>query len=312
MLTVPTRHPNVPQRRTALGERQKKVQLKRGIYTVERGESFAIPVDKLSEPTVFLNREMWRWHPVEGVHRPGVQFQAPRSNVQRKALTWLRDHVSEKIPYLYYMAVLGHDVHVSTWGELYGEHWHKGWADPFSGMMEPAPTRDFQTLHDTHWVRHECDLPVCPSTWGSWDKVKAQLQGARGFTENLGFLSGAKVTDAFVSEEIDELVSTSGTEYADFDSHEVGTDNTAEDNDHTALQATTGIARAAGTPTDSDPIYQSVASITADATESFEEHGLFNNTSGASMMDRNLTGGQSVTSSDVVQYTYQLTKAPEA
>ncbi|KKL24278.1 hypothetical protein LCGC14_2416890, partial [marine sediment metagenome] len=52
--------------------------------------------------------------------------------------------------------------------------------------------------------------------------------------------------------------------------------------------------------------------ITADATETWEEEGLFNNTAGAALMDRSLTGGQAVNSSDQVEYTYELTKNPEA
>ena len=133
-----------------------------------------------------------------------------------------------------------------------------------------------------------------------------------GFTENCGWVSGGKVTDAFVSEVIDELVSTAGTEFADFDFHEVGTSAQGEDNNDTALIATTGIARATGAPTDSDPIYQNVGTITADATETFEEHGLFNNVSGAALLDRSTTGGQAVTSSDQVEYTHQTTINPEA
>jgi hypothetical protein len=178
-----------------------------------------------------------------------------------------------------------------------------------AGPLDPA----FATLFATHWVAHECDLPACPaSLFGSQEQALALLGGQMGFVEDLGFLSAGKVTDAFVSEEIDELVSTTGSEYADFDNHEVGTSSQAESNDDTALIATSGIARAAGTPTDSDPIYQNVGTITADASETWEEHGLFNNTTGVALMDRSLTGGQAVVSSDQVQYTYQLTKNPEA
>lgn len=117
------------------------------------------------------------------------------------------------------------------------------------------------------------------------------LLNLEGFTENLGLLSAGLVTTAIVSEEIDELVSAASSEYADFDFAEIGTNPAAENNTHTALQTSSGIARVAGTPTDSDPIFPSVATITADATESWEEHGIFNNLTGAAMMDRSLTGG---------------------
>jgi len=310
-MKVSTRHPNVPDRALPLTEQRAEVQRNRGLYVVERGETFALPVDRLSEPTVFLQRELWR-KSKQGVHRPGVKFAPLQFGFQRKALEFLRDHVNASIPHLYYLATLGHDLHVSTWGNLFAKHWHAGWANPFTGKVVPAIEQSFATLRDTHFVPHACDLPSCPASWGSWDSVLRMLQGRGGFVENLGWLSGAKVTDAFVSEEIDELVSAVGTEYADFDSHEVGTSAQAEDNNDTALIATSGIARAAGTPTDADPIYRSVATVTADATETWEEHGLFNNTTGAALMDRSLTGGQSVNSSDQVSYTYELTKAAEA
>lgn len=309
MVQTAKRHPFVKFRKLALSEPQRDVQQKKGLFVTERGEPFAIPVDKLAEPRVFLNRRLWRNDATHGVHRPGVKFQPTHFTFQKKALAWLGKHVHKDIPYWYYLATLGHDLHVSTWGELYGRHWHQGWANPFEPERLEAPLDPtFESLFKTHWVEHECDLPVCVRDMGL---TLPLLQSLRGFTENLGLLASAKVTDAFVSEEIDELVSATGTEYADFDSHEVGTDNTAEDNNDTALGAA-ALARVSGTPTDSDPIYQNVGTITADTTETWEEHGLFNNTTGAALMDRSLTGGQSVENTDQVEYTYQLTKAPES
>lgn len=278
---IPSRMPVVPHRRLALTEEQARLQRQRGLYTVHRGEAVPIPFDHHTRPQVFLDRELWRQDSVHGIYRPGVKFHPPGTHVQKRVLTWLRDHVHQDIPYWYYLAVLGHDLHVSTWGDLYAKHWHVGWTNPFNPEQMDEP-------------------------------LDRSQDGLLGFTENLGWLSGGKVSDAFVSEEIDELVSTTSTEYADFDFHEVGTSTQAENNNDTALIATSGITRVTGTPTDSDPIYQNVATITADATESWEEHGLFNNSSGATLMDRSLTGGQSVDSGHQVTYTYQLTKNPEA
>lgn len=292
MIKAPSRHPIVPFRQLALSEERYETQLQRGLYTVERGEPLALPLDHIHRPTVYLNRELWR-HDERGTYRPGVRFEPTRFTFQKKALEWLRDNVHKDIPYWYYLATLGHDLHVSTFADLFAVHWHRGWADPFSGAMQRPLDPTWET-----WVKTHPDWPI--------------PQGALGFVENLGWLSGAKVTDIFVSEEIDELVSTTGTEYADFDFHEVGTSTQAENNNDTALITTTGIARATGTPTDADPIYQNVGTITADTTETWQEHGLFNNSTGAALMDRSLTGGQSVNSSDQVQYTYQLTKNPEA
>jgi hypothetical protein len=313
MNKLPSRHPNVEHRRLALTERDAESQIRKGLYVVERGERFAVPVDSVRDRRTYHGRTLWAV--TDGrVHRPGVRFTARGSTWQRKTLAFLRDHVHKDVPYWYYMAMLGHDLHVSTYGNLFARHWHAGWANPIDPDRLDAPfDADFATLRDTHFVPHACDLPACPaSVWPSWDACLASLRSQRGFVEDLGWLSGAKVTDAFVSEEIDELVSATSSEYADFDFHEVGTDNTAEDNDDTALGVTSGIARATGSPTDSDPDYVNVGTVTADATETWEEHGLFNNSTSVALMDRSLTGGQAVNSSDQVAYTYTLSKAAEA
>jgi len=288
---LPSRQHIVPERRTPLSEHQWDIQKRKGIFTTQRGEPFAIPMDRLGQPTRFLERKLWRQDPEHGVYRPGVRFAAREFQLQKNVLHWLRDRVDQRIPYWYYMLTLGHDLHVSTYGNLYGKHWHIGWTNPFNPELQDEPLdSEFTSRDDALLLKH----------WG-----------LRGFVENLGWLSGGLVTTAFVSEEIDELVSTTGTEYADFDQHEVGTGSTTELNSQTALVATSGIDRVVGTPTDVDPIYRNVGTITADATESWEEHGLFNNTAGAAMMDRSLTGGQSVVLSDQVQYTYELTKNAE-
>jgi hypothetical protein len=308
---LPSRNLVVPHRALPLGDSDLVTQIGKGLYVVNRGERFAIPVDRISEPKVYQSRDLWRQDRHGRVFRAGVRMRPRQSNFQRRALAWARDHVHKDIPYWYYLATLGHDLHASTYADLYGRHWHAGWANPFNpDRIELALDPTFETLFKTHFVEHDCRLgDRCPALLG----VRLdQLQHIGGFVEDLGWLSGGKVTTAFVSEEIDELVSTTGTEYADFDFHEVGTGVTAEANTQTALITTTAIARATGTPTDADPIYRNVGTITADTTETWQEHGVFNNATGAAMMDRSLTGGQSVASPDQVQYTYELTKNAEA
>lgn len=294
---VVTRHPDRPLSRFALTEQRAEIQHQRGLYTVQRGVPIPIPVDHIHRPTVYQDRDLWRQDAQGRVFRPGTRMTAPRTQWQRKMLEFLRDHVNKDIPSLYYRAVLGHDLHVSTWGDLYAKHFHANWANPFN------PDR-FDLPLDARF-EHDCDKLYCPVRDGG---QRADI----GFVEECGWVSGAKVTDAFISEEIDELVSATGSEYADFDFHEVGTSTQAENNADTALIVSSGIARVTGTPTDSDPIYQNVGTVTADATETWEEHGLFNNLTSVALMDRSLTGGQSVNATDQVQYTYQLTKNEEA
>lgn len=287
--------------RLLLSEELAESQVRKGLHTVQAGVTIPIPVDDLKRPTHFLNRGLWV-KSAEGIHRPGAKFMPSMQGTnsrQKRILGWLRDNVNENIPHLYYKTVLGHDLHVSTWGRLYAKHWHRGWANPFNPEQNDAPLNPM--------FEHDCDKPTCEIRDGL-----LPFASHWGFTEALGLLSQGKVTDAFVSEEIDELVSATSSEYADFDFHEVGTSNTAEDNNDTALGTSSGITRVTGTPTDADPIYRNVGTVTADATETWEEHGLFNNLTSVALMDRSLTGGQAVNSSDQVEYTYELTKNPEA
>jgi len=313
-MKIPTRQPIVEHRRFPLSERDAEEQINKGLFITNGGERFAVPVDTIKDRTTYQHRVLWSKDKDGRIYRPGVRFKPYSTGLHTKVLGFLRDNVNKNIPYLYYLAVLGHDIHVTMRGDLYGRHFHVGWTNPFEPDRLDLPIDPtFDTLKRTHWVNHECDLAICPQTiWPEWEQALTTLNGRKGFIEDLGWLSGKKVTTAFVSEIIDELVSAAGSEFADFDNHEVGTSSAVENNAQTALTATTGIARAIGTPTDADPIYRTVATITADATESWEEEGVFNNTTGPAMMDRSLTGGQSVNPSDQVQYTYENTQNPEA
>lgn len=136
--------------------------------------------------------------------------------------------------------------------------------------------------------------------------------GGLGWWENVGRVSEGKVTTAFRDFLADQL-RTDSTAIGDFKYHEVGTDNTAEANSQTALIATSGIARATGTQAGTAPNYVSVATVTADATETWQEHGIFNASTGVTLMDRSLISPTvSVVASDTVQFTYTLTLAAEA
>jgi hypothetical protein len=314
-LQVPTRQPIVPLRRVALDERAKDLSIVRGQFTVQSGERIPIPSPartKLWESTVRDGQTI--------VHRPGVRFTPYGSSFQRKTLEFLRDRVHHNIPYLYYMATLGHDLHVSTWGNLYARHYHIGWANPFNPEMREAPLdNEFVAIQSTHFVDHDCDLDECPkSIFGSFERYLNAVRSQWGFVEDLGWLSGNKVTDVFVNVEVGALTDAAGTgeaaEFNDFNEHEVGTNSAAENNNQTALSTSSDIALVAGTQVDDGgdpPTYTTVATITADAGETWEEHGVFSTTTD-SLMDRSLTGGQAVTSSDQVQYTYTLTVNPEA
>jgi hypothetical protein len=188
---------------------------------------------------------------------------------QQWLLTWFRDHISPEIPRWWYNLVLGHDLHVSTYAELYVQHYHATERDPFTGEM--------------------------------------------GWLENVGLVSRGKVTTAFRDFETAQLVAETST-YGDFKFHEVGTSAAAEANTQTALTTTTGIARATGTQVDvGSGVYRSVATVTADTSETWQEHGIFNISTAGTMMDRSLISPTvAVVASDTVTFTYELTKTAEA
>ena len=310
------RHPNVPQRAFALTPKLAEQQVSRGLFTIQSGEKLAIPYEHKNRPAELEGRKLWRLDG-NGVHRPGADFRTPKlSPWQMRLLAWLRDHVHQDIPPAWYKLTLGHDIHVSMSGNLYGQHHHAGWANPFNPEQFDEPLDPWALSHPSQKPVYDLHQMIVQSQGikaaNAWLETQPKAVISPGFIENLGWLSGGKVTTAFISELVSELVSAVGSEFADFDHHEVGTSTQAEANTDTALITTTGIARVAGTPTDSDPIYQNVGTVTADASETWEEHGLFNNVTGAALMDRSLTGGQAVNSSDTVAYTYQNTFSAEA
>src|SRR5262245_21771312 len=53
-----------------------------------------------------------------------LSHQRPGLPLQTRLLMWLRDHVHENIPRAYYDLVLGHDLHIATWADLYVRQFH--------------------------------------------------------------------------------------------------------------------------------------------------------------------------------------------
>lgn len=294
MPTTLAASPNVPLRRFPLSEElhAKQTSNERRNYIVERGERIAVAADHPKRRNELTRVSLWRVDNLGRIHRPGAVFEEPVLEWPRKIRFALAKLFPDAdIHRKWAMLTYGHDIHVTTRANLYASHWHRGWVNPYT--LEPEAPID--------------------ETFASFpDDRRNELVNAYGFVEDLGWLRGKKVTDIFVSEEIDELVSATASEYADFDQHRVGTNAQVENNNDTDLITTSGIAAVAGTPTDVDPIYRNVGTITADTTETWEEHVLGNNITSPAIMDRSLTGGQSVNSSDQVQYTYELTKNPEA
>jgi len=114
------------------------------------------------------------------------------------------------------------------------------------------------------------------------------------------------VTTAFVDFIVDQLIAETST-FGDFKFHEVGLGVVAENITDTALGTTSGIARATGTQVETDhDTYKSVATITADATEAWTEHGLFNIATAGTLMDRTVFSAINVVSGNQVEFTFEI------
>lgn len=189
---------------------------------------------------------------------------------QKRMLAWLRDNIHPGIPRAYYNAVLGHDLHISAFAELFTQHYHNQQKDPFTG---------------------------------EW-----------GWTENVGRVSCGKVTTAFRDFEALMLV-TDATTVGDYKFHRPGTGTTAEANSQTTLTTDAGLEATGNQSNPTGSTYQTVGVVTADTTETWEEHQLRNATgaTGGTMMDRSLVSPNApVVNLDTVTFTYVLTKNAEA
>jgi hypothetical protein len=69
--------------------------------------------------------------------REGLLYDVQRFSTpaQQRLLAWLRDNVNPSIPRAWYRLVLGHDLHIATWAELFMRHYHATERDPFTGEM---------------------------------------------------------------------------------------------------------------------------------------------------------------------------------
>ena len=116
------------------------------------------------------------------------------------------------------------------------------------------------------------------------------------------------VTDAYVAFLVDQHQAESSA-IGDFKYHDSGTGVVAENAADTGLGTATGVARATGTQIEGATanIYKSVATITYDDTYAITEHGLFNTSDGATLMDRTKFGVVNVVVNEKIEFTYQLT-----
>lgn len=118
------------------------------------------------------------------------------------------------------------------------------------------------------------------------------------------------VTDAFVQFLVDQL-QTESSLIGDFKYHDSGEGNTAEAAGDTGIETTDGESRATGSQTEgaSANIYKSVGTISYTSTKAIVEHGLFNDSTSGTLMDRTVFSAVNVVSGDSIEFTYQITFA---
>ncbi len=139
-------------------------------------------------------------------------------------------------------------------------------------------------------------------------------RAATGLWEDYGLVSTKLVTVAFAEYVVDSLLDSTTYPLDAFTWHDMGDDNTAESNAHTALQNSREARVNDTSPAENTAqVYQSIATITATAGYTANEHGIFDAISSSVMMDRNLIPNAPVlVASDQVEFTYELTVNAEA
>lgn len=141
----------------------------------------------------------------------------------------------------------------------------------------------------------------------AYGKLEAVLTRANGEIINYGVLGLRVVTTAFVSFVVDQL-QTETSVFGDFKFHDSGVGTTAEAIGDTGIETTDGESRATGTQTESAAnAYRSVGTISYTTTKAITEHGLFNDATTGTLMDRTVFSAVNVVNGESIQFTYTLT-----
>jgi len=122
-----------------------------------------------------------------------------------------------------------------------------------------------------------------------------------------------KVTTAFVNFIVDQLI-TETSIFGDFKYHDSGTGVVAENASDTALGTPTAEARDSGTQVEGAQTYEykSIATHTYAGTFAITEHGLFNASTGVTLMDRTVFSAINVISGDRIEFTFTIQFSAEA
>ena len=141
----------------------------------------------------------------------------------------------------------------------------------------------------------------------AYGRLEAVLVKTDGKRINYGVLGYRLVTTAFVNFVVDQL-QTETSVFGDFKYHDSGVGITDPAIGDTDIETTDGEARATGTQTEGAAnAYVSVGTISYTTTKAITEHGLFNASTGVTLMDRSEFAAINVVNGDSIQFTYTLT-----
>lgn len=160
-----------------------------------------------------------------------------------------------------------------------------------------------------NWIGVYIGIPIARAfgIMTAYGKLEITLIRKDGTRINYGVVSLRVVTTAFVNFVVDQL-QTETSVFGDFKFHDGGIGTTAENAADTAIETTDGESRATGTQTESaSNAYRSVGTISYTSTKAVTEHGLFNDASAGTLMDRSVFSAINVVNGDSIQFTYTLT-----
>jgi len=141
----------------------------------------------------------------------------------------------------------------------------------------------------------------------AYGRLEATLIRANGEVMRFGTVCYRVVTTAWVDFVTDQL-QTETSVFGDFKYHDSGVGTTDPAITDTAIETTDGESRATGTQTETaHNVYTSVGTISYTTSKAITEHGLFNDASAGTLLDRSEFAAINVVSGDSIQFTYSLT-----
>lgn len=182
-------------------------------------------------------------------------------------------------------------------------------------IRAPGPGLAWKLTNWLHWSKIKSLIGVFVinpiANWfglmTAYGKLEIILIRATGERIRYGVVDYRVVTTAFVDFVTDQL-QTETSAFGDFKYHDSGVGTTDPAIGDTDIETTDGESRATGTQTESSHnVYQSVGTISYTTTKAITEHGLFNASTGPTLMDRSEFSAINVVSGDSIQFTYSLT-----